>query len=348
MKTVNNVLIPFYDNIHNPSKILSYALVTTGGSVDVFNNVERPDTPYWRLQRKPVDDLLDDEVFIYDKKTFLKLQDNGFKHNLVNLNTSLWENGYDIIKVDYEDYQRKPINYFINKVVDQLDFNALTYNISDKYDYLLKACAILDGEITVEGEKIQKTYDHFTSGARLRDTTGNTLSMKKERRNKVESQGVVLEVDMDSFHLRILNEFIDGGMPRQVRGHDWIVDQANLDTKKEEPKKQIFRAIYSERFHLVDCKFFHKLARNYRLIDSPFGRTHKNFNYVIQEYEALLMSKIICAINVDYVDFLFYLYDGLHIDLKDPSKVKEFVLLLKEKINLPFTVKVGNLEKRFY
>lgn len=345
---MNNVLVPFYDNIHNPSKILSYALIDDKGSPRVFNNVERPDTPYWRLERKPIDDVLSDELFIYDKKTFFKLHNNGFKHNLVNLNTSLWHGGSETINVNYENYHQKPINYFINKIVDNLDFGDLTYNISKNYDRLLKACSILDGEISVEGEKIRKTYDHYTSGARLRDTTGNTLSMKKERRNNVKTKGVAVEVDMDSFHLRILNEFIDGNMPRQMRGHDWIVQEANLNRKKEEPKKQIFRAIYSERFHLVDCEFFHKLARNYRLIDSPFGRGHKNFNYVIQEYESLLMSKIILAINVDYIDFLFYLYDGLIIDLKDPSKIKDFILLLKEKINLPFTVKVGNLEKRFY
>lgn len=339
---MKQILILFYDNYECPSQILSYSLLNENGEVSTHNVEDRSNSPYWRFSHGNVEDVLGQDLFIYDKKSLYKYSDQRYP-NLIDVNSSLFHFGKTPLTFIHDE--NSPINSIINQIRDGIGFDFLK-PISGKYNDLIRAEAILDGRVIINDEVVKKTYDHYTLGLRLRDTTGQTLSMKKSIRETIKTMGVLIEFDMESFHIRILDTLIKSGIPNDVRAHDYIVDQAEL--YGDDNKKRIFSAMYSENFNTIDCEFFRLLGTKYKRIKSPFGRDHDNFSHKVQEYESYLMSKYIQKIDVEYVDIILYLYDGLYMDLKDPSRVEEYVNLIKEKINLPFTIKIGTFEQRFY
>lgn len=339
---MKQILIPFYDDYDKPTQILSYSLLNEFGHSRTFNVVDRKNTAYWRIPTVGIDEYLTQDIFIFDKKTFYKFTDTSY-HNLIDVNTSLFHNGGGIVKLTVDN--KTHINHVVNTVRNEVDFSKLT-GISKNYDSLIRAESILDGVVTFGNTVVRKEYDHFTSGLRLRDISGQTLSMKKTLRETIRTRGLRIDIDMESFHLRILNVLIKGGIPNDIRAHDYILNEAGLDS--EDGKKRIFSAMYSENFDSIRSEFFRRLKNKYMNIRSPFGRNHNNFNYKVQEYESYLMSRYIQKINVDYVDILLYLYDGIYVDLLDHTKLKDFIVHLRSNINLPFTVKIGNVEKRFF
>ena len=215
-------------------------------------------------------------------------------------------------------------------------------------DAVIKASSILDGFIKYNDDILYKYFDHYTKGGRLRDTESNSINIEAKNRANLASKGVKVYVDIDSFHLRILDRYLGiNQIPKDVRGHNWVTEQAFGNHPPDDIKKKIFQALYSEKFYLVPCEFMDFVKLRYQQLKSPFNRSGRSFNDKVQEIDVLEMSKIILSLHEKgFSDILLYLYDGLLYDVQ-PNRLKNFLECCQEVINFPFKISINNQELRF-
>lgn len=356
---MNYLLFPIFNRLVKPSKILGLCSINESGEFNFHNFHFGNDTPFYKYEQEQVDDVLkqyaDGSVISVFKKGFYGFnQYKEYWNEWKDLNSLLWMKGKDIEDGYYDpkNYVFLPLSYYSRYMKDLYNsriFNRL-FDVDQpkEIDSVLEASFNLDGKITVGKEKLYKYFDHYTKGGRFRDVISNSISMERSKRADIKSKGVKVYVDIDSYHIRLIDEKLGGMIPKNQRGHDWLIEQAYGDDKppEEKQKKIVFTALYSENFDMLECEFTYMLQRKLHKFKSPTGRRNIPFNHIIQEMDVIRMSGFINKLYSNKSNILLYLYDGLLFDV-NKSYLKEFLNECKEVIDMPFTVNIKDEMLKF-
>lgn len=348
------IILPFFDNNLQPKVLLAFATLDKSGTTTIYNVSLKNDTPFHRLKKVTEDDFIkyilsDNNNTFYKTKALYKKY--GLDHNIKDANALLWKNNLDInyFKIDSGLHDIAPLTRDFSNLFFEDHFSLFfNHRYSDNLYTLSKASSILDGYYMYDDEKKYKYFDHYTKGGRFRDSLSNSINTEAKNRGKIRAKGVKVYVDIDSFHLRLLDQNLGINMiPRNERGHDWVIKQAFGNNPPEDIKIKIFQALYAEKFYLVPCEFMDFVSLRYKQLKSPLGRTGRTFNDKVQELDVLEMSKIILSVaDHGYKDILLYLYDGLLYDVP-VKKLTNFLEVLQNCITFPFKVNINDEELRF-
>lgn len=350
---MNHLLFPIFNRLVNPTKILGITSINADKEFTFHNINFGSDTPFHRYPKEDINEVLnlyDDNSITIFKKGFHTVQgiDPKWKQ-WRNWNSLMWLKGQDIIDSFYDpqNYVFFPLAYYSRLLTDLASwkhFNQIFgVQYSDNVEHLIEASSRLDGRYTLDEKRYYKYFDHYTKGSRFRDVISNSISTERVTRERIEATGIKVYVDVDSYHLRLIDGIIDGGMPRTERAHDWLMSQVfkeGMEPPEDEQKKLIFTSLYSGNFNMLPCDWTDTLERKLYKFKSPLGRKKIPFNYIIQEMDVLKMSKFINKLSCNDSKILLYLYDGLLFDVK-PSYLEDFLEVCSEVIDLPFTVKIG-------
>ena len=350
---MNHLLFPIFNRLVNPTKILGITSINSDKEFTFHNINFGSDTPFYRYEKENVNDVLnlyDDNSITLFKKGYYTVKDiNPTWKEWKNWNSLMWFKGQEIVDSFYNPkrYVYFPLAYYSRLLTDIANwkhFNKVFgINYDDNIEHLIEASSRLDGYYTLDGDRYYQYFDHYTKGARFRDVISNSISIERATRERIDAKGIKVYVDIDSYHLRLINEVFDGGMPRDQRGHNWLISEVFQEGKEppeEEQKKLIFTSLYSGNFDMLPCDWTDKLSRSLYKFKSPLGRKKIPFNYIIQEMDVLRMSKIINKLSCNESKILLYLYDGLLFDVK-PNYLEDFLEVCSEVIDFPFTVKIG-------
>jgi hypothetical protein len=325
--------------------------------VEVIKVSSCDNTPYFRLYRPSIEETIDTltkhfeeadgQIFIYNKKNLFHFSVDKRIQNLLyyspDYQMSLWQNN------KMEAYHEKKLIPNLATHIDalnKLSFDFYVYNewLIPNHNEVLKACSILSTDLLLKDDTIiAKNFNPYTVTGRLHDIGGNTVAMQKDDRNNVVYDGIKIELDIDGFHLRIIDKLLDLNiLPKEEKAIEKIHNEVYTSLDRKDFKKEIYKSLYSESFHIQHL-FFEQVKSKYKTMRGALNDT-RNFNYVIQSHEVLEMSKIINNIPPDsYFDITFYLYDGLIIDAK-PNKINDILLYLKS-LEYPFKIKMLDREK---
>lgn len=332
---------------------MGYVKIDETGQPEYFNLIDRTDTPFYRFPTTDKQTFLKEintkeNFFIVDKKILYKfLKNKSLRKNIIDVEACLWKNDVDFIPVKHDDYKTIPLVYYFDKIKEFRDLivsNKLQDEVLNHYfDLMIYATAQLETGLRIDNITKNTEYNFFTASGRFREVNYNAIGLKKEEREKIKINGLKIALDLDGAHLRILDA-ISGGeglLPPNTRAVQHLIDTSEntLD------KKKIYTMLYSESFVNSDHPFFQKIKRKYKTFKSPLERKHKNFNYIIQEYEAILISSLIYHLSSSRIRFVLYLYDGLLIELQ-PDAFKEFVDKCKEIAYFPFKLEI--LDKKYF
>lgn len=291
-------------------------LVFENNDYEFFKFGDSYDTPFYRfpkLTKEILNNIFSVESVITNKKKLFNLTKKNVE-NIKDLNTLLWYNDKQPVKIPDTDNivdHLRTIKQFLSEN-ENLD---LTYPMEN--DIILQACNILNGKIKIGDTIYDRSFDHFTKSGRLRDKA-NTISLPKAKRNEYEYKYGKLAIDMIKFHLYIIDKTLNINiLYDDIDPLQQFLDDG-LFSNMDEAKKEVYRAIYSERFD-IDHKFFNLTERKHNTLRSLLKPT-EIFNYKIQQYESYLMSLLI--IKNQKINPIFYLYDGIIFDTENEDLVK--------------------------
>lgn len=190
-------------------------------------------------------------------------------------------------------------------------------------------------------------YNPFTSTHRPSSRFGgvNFAAMNKNdgTRNIVVGDGVLLQMDYDAYHVRLIADMIGYDLPT-TSVHQWFAD--TYDITYAESKLLTFRLLYgnASRDELV-LPFFEKV---YEFIDKHWNFVHhsgyvqtlhskipltfiddpspsKVFNYLVQSIETERnidrIHKIIPILDSANISLILYTYDSFIFNVKDTSDI---------------------------
>ena len=352
-------LFPIFNKLVNPTKLLGLCSINEEADFKFHNFGFGMDTPFYRYDKESIMDVLryydEHDVITYFKKGYYSLED-GLSYKWNDVNSILWLHNKEL-NLEYYDpkgYIYFPLSFYsrlLRSLVNKPYYEKLfDLEISDNINTVIKASSNLDGFIHLQNKRVYKYFDHYTKGGRFRDVISNTISIEADKRKYIQTKGIKVYVDIDSYHLRLIDEVVGNFMPKNERGHDWLMRQVfkegQLPDKKDQ-KKLVFTALYGDNFEMLPCEFTETIQRKKYLFKSPLGRKKIPFNYIIQEMDVLRMSKFINQLQSSSSDIVLYLYDGLLFDVKE-SYFEEFMNKCKKVIDLPFTFTVNEETLRFF
>lgn len=354
-------IFPIFNRLIQPDKILGITSISEEGQFTFHNIGFEEDTPFYRYKLENLEDVFnsyqDHQVITYFKKGLFSVGE--FEDHWIswrNVNSLLWMYGKDIENEFYDKnrYIYFPLSYYsrLLKSISSKPWFDKLFTIpypDENVNTLLKAGNNLDGFFVMNNKKHWKFFDPYTKGARFRDTISNSISLEKQKRGGIATKGIKVYVDIDSYHLRLMDKKLGGMIPKDQRGHDWLMEQvfgANVP-KKEDQKKLVFTAFYGEQFNLLPCEFTDQLQKKKYLFKSPMLRHGIPFNYVIQEMDVLKMSSFINDLHSEQSKIILYLYDGILFDVQ-PTYLSEFISKCKQTIDLPFVLETRGKKFRFF
>lgn len=356
---MKHILFPIYNRLIKPTNIIGISSMDEDGQFKFHNFSFGNDTPFYKYEKEDRQTVLesykDHEVLVLFKKGLYNLPDyQEITSHWKDLNTLLWMYNKEIIDFFYDTkkYIYTPLAKYsktLRNLVNASYFDSL-YSVyyPENIEHLLKASSKIDGSYKMKGKKFYKYFDHYTKGSRFRDVISNSISIESSKRADIETKGVGVYVDIDSYHLRLIDQILGGYIPRNERGHDWLMKQVFKEGKLPDvadQKKLVFTALYSENFSMLPCEFTEEIQMNKYKFKSPFKRKKIPFNYIIQEMDVLQMSKYINKLQSDKSEILLYLYDGLYFDV-EKNYLNTFLNKAKDIIDLPFRVNIDDEEIR--
>lgn len=344
------IILPIFNDNLNPTKLTAFITLDDEGFTKTYNVAYGIKTPYYHLPKVSEEEFktefLTEENYTFKSKELYKVMGHS-PETFNDVNSSLWKLQEDPYHFFY-DHNLAPYSRQLQNLHDEPYFPYISkIKHNENISTLIKASSVLDGELRFDGELKYKYFDHYTKGARFHDIKANSINIEAQKRGHIETKGVRVHVDMDAFHLRLIDRFLNINLiPREEKGHDWLIDQAYGNYRPENAKQRVFQAIYSENFYMVPCHWMDMIKLNYQRLVSPLGRRNISFNYKIQEYDVLEMSKIINSISTfDFATIVLYLYDGLMIDVH-PDHLKSFLEHLESVIEYPFRININDKEIR--
>ena len=354
------ILFPIFNRLVRPTKILGLSSINSEGEFKFHNFGFGFDTPYYRYEQEDVNDVLrsypEDSISIFKKGYYtVKNIDEQWK-SFKDYNSILWLRKGDILDSFYDpsNYIFKPISYYsktLRNIYEWKHFDKiLSMGYNENVETLIEGSSVLDGYYSIDGQKHYQYFDHYTKGSRFRDVISNSISIEKHKREKIETKGIKVYVDLDSYHLRLIDEKIGNMIPRDIRGHDWLISEVfekGKEPEVKEQKKLIFTSLYSGNFNMLPCDWTKKLEMKQYKFKSPLGRKGIPFNYIIQEMDVLRMSKYIRELYSNQSKTVLYLYDGVMFDVM-PNYLEEFLDKCRKIIDLPFTVNIGKEKVRIF
>lgn len=186
--------------------------------------------------------------------------------------------------------------------------------------------------------------------------------------------GRLYYVDFESYHLRIIADFLDYEFPKDIPVHEYLARQyfgtdKITETQYEESKKITFRALYGTEPN--DVPFFSKVrefqktlwskSKAYGFLKTPIFKRklmldsileiteQKLFNYFLQSYETELNIESIRKIHDLFSNhrtktkLTMYLYDGFLFDVPsgEEDTMKTVVEILEREGKYPVRVYTG-------
>lgn len=337
-------IYPIFNSDRKPTKILRY-IQHDGKNLSIYNIDKSEDTPYYSFETKTIEefyDLLKESIYIFDKKLLYRyFKNKQLYSNVYDVDGILWTNDIKYNSLVYNDYKYEPLN----KIIQHMEYIISLFDEyklhdtkhSNNLNYIIFATSVLALNFSLNGLKIKTEYDYRSKTGRLMELNHGIISTKKEDRENLKTSGIKIELDLDGAHLRIIDLICKINMiPKSTKAVDWMIKNSNntLD------KTKIYTMLYSESFRLSSHPFFIEVAKHYKSLTSPLGRKHNDFNYIIQEYEVLVMSKLIYNLFATEVLFYFYMYDGLIFSVH-PNYINIILSKLKEIQEFPLKVKIA-------
>lgn len=343
-------LVFIYDDPWEPTAI-EYVAVRMGEyHCKLFKFVEKENDYYHRLPlstEKELDYLLNSESVVYEKKNLYKVYPDREFSNLKDYNTLHWiHTKADNIVYSNDRFISPTLWSQFASRLPLVEYTEYSSNI----DTLIKASAILDGtNYLKDGTEQRVWFDHYTKTGRLHDIGSNSIAMPSQEKTSIQRSGVLVDVDVDGYHVRILDKLFFNDIPDDVRAFKWLKNNSSFDGTVADFKQNFYQSIYSETFRLTSSEMVRKLSNVWKNVPPPFEIDHNNFNYKLQQYEVLGISQLIVAIPREFYNRInYYTFDGLVIDVKS-KYFSEFIAFLKTfTYPLKVNIYLKNLIKSLY
>jgi hypothetical protein len=346
----------FFDDIVTPKKITGYYSCSSINDDDItYVNVGDIDyfmqTPLYRFDTVTHQEF---EQYVLPTITWCIHSKNLYKlyPHLKNIKDPLY---YLHIQKDYELPQLfhaknmmtskfAPYRTIIQKVYKDM---SLIYSASHglNLEPIVRTTAKLDNHVFVGDNHVPTFFTGFTRSLRLRDELSSSINMKKEERIHLHKDGLLVNVDFDGAHLRILDKLSgeEQIIPNNQRAVDYITNTA---TDVRVFKTDIYATMYSEKFDRINHPLFKRVKQTYKSYQSPFGVKNIPFNYIIQHYEVKMICDLVETIDSLVKEYYFYHYDGLTFSIY-PDKLNDFNMIIKEFAN-KHPLKLNILNKTYY
>lgn len=248
-----------------------------------------------------------------------------------------------------------------------VDFDLFNNYFSDKYLYHNNTKSFL-----------YSNYNIYTSTGRPSNSfKGINFAALQKGNNEREifksrfgENGVLIEFDYDSFHIRLLSELIGYKFPEDIHIHEYLgkqyfkkekLTEKDYEKSKDLSFQQLYGGIKEEykniRFFNIIDTYIYNIWNKFKLngyVESPifhkkiigdnFNR-QKLLNYIIQchetEYNMLTLSRLFEKIEKFESRIILYTYDSILFDV-NLNDGKEFIKKIKNTIdyNGKFPVKI--------
>lgn len=410
-------IVPFgFDNrLHSVENKLSAVVLIDVESEDTYTiAVDHSDALYLK---NPINEILTTNNIVYNKHLFQYnhyLVDNipdadVISYLAVNKLPEYTENSL----TNY--YKRKFGNcLLINKIIPLHKLEEIAYEVFTRYLYALnepvegveyynKAQEVFHS-VEKNGIKINsqlfnafygKTYAQvgdycysrynlFTSTGRPSNTFGgvNLAAINKEDGSRDcfvsrYEDGILLEIDFESYHPRIICDLIDYEVNENIYEHLsklYYPDEPVTDALIKQSKENTFRQIYGgvdkkylgiELFAGIDnlTKTLYGFYKKHRYVELPSGRklrlideeglnSHKIFNYFIQALETennvAYLSQFLTYFKDTSILPVLYVYDSILFDLKKED-LEKCIATISRVIDIkkyPIKIKTGTTYNR--